>query len=333
MRDSHSKNLAQRVVGDEFAGQRLDNYLLREWRGVPRSLVYRLIRNGHVRVNAGRVKPDCRLQAGDCLRLPASVAVPQTRAAAPAAPLQLPVLYEDAQLLAVDKPAGLAVHGGSGIAHGVIERLRARLPQNRFLELAHRLDRETSGVLLLAKKRTALAAVQKQWREHQVKKRYVALVFGEWQAARHRRIALPLKRLNGSDGHRQVVADAAGKNAVTHTQRLNVHGGGALLAADLSTGRTHQLRVHLAASDIPIVGDDKYGDFTANRAAARAGFSRMFLHAERLTFTHPLSGKRLSIVAPPAQDFTHAAAWLERHSPTPPPPPQQQQPQRRQKKR
>ena len=315
MRDSPPTSPAHRVVGDEFCGQRLDNYLLREWRGVPRSLVYRLIRSGHVRINGARTRPHHRLCAGDALRLPASVAVPAAPSTPRPAPLQLPVLYEDAHLLAVNKPPGLAVHGGSGIAHGVIERLRARLPAHAFLELAHRLDRETSGVLLLAKKRAALANVQKQWREGAVSKQYLALVFGQWRARAHRQINLPLARKPSGAGNRRVVASAEGKRAATHTQALAAYGSATLLSAQLHTGRTHQLRVHFAESDLPIVGDDKYGDFAANRAAARAGFSRMFLHAQRLTLHHPHTGEKLTLVAPPPPEFEQAGKWLARHRP------------------
>lgn len=312
MRDSPGNSPSQRVVGDEFCGQRLDNYLLREWRGVPRSLVYRLIRSGHVRINGARSQPHRRLHAGDTLRLPASVALPAVAPSPCAAPLQLPVLYEDAHLLAVDKPAGLAVHGGSGIAHGVIERLRARLPAHGFLELVHRLDRDTSGVLLLAKKRRALAEVQRQWRENRVSKQYLALVFGQWRATRHRRINLPLQRTGEGGGTRRVVASAEGKPAVTHTQAVTRYGSATLLTAQLHTGRTHQLRVHFAESGLPIVGDDKYGDFAANRAASRAGFARMFLHAQRLSLHHPHSGEKLTFTAAPPPEFEQAGIWLAR---------------------
>ena len=304
------KKVLPRVVSADYAGQRLDNYLLREWCGVPRSLVYRLIRSGQVRVNSGRVRPDCRLQTGDRLRLPESVRLPVREASKPP-PLTMPVLYEDAVLLAVDKPAGLAVHGGSGLSHGVIERLRRPLAAGAFLELVHRLDRETSGVLLLAKKRAALLALQKQWRARRVHKHYTALVFGNWQAARHRRIDLPLKRIGGDKGQRHVIVDEAGKSAGTRTKLIARQRGGALLDAVIQTGRTHQLRVHFAAADIPIVGDKKYGNFAANRTAAAAGFHRMFLHAAQLVFTHPQSGEAITVTAALPAAFTEAADWLQ----------------------
>lgn len=311
MRDLPNNTLRQCVVSDEFDGQRLDNYLLREWRGVPRSLVYRLIRSGHVRVNAGRVRPDRRLHSGDRLRLPASVAIPAKAPPRPLPPLQLPVLYEDAMLLAVDKPAGVAVHGGSGLSHGVIEQLRGGLARQTFLELAHRLDRNTSGVLLLAKKRSALAEVQRQWRASQVRKHYVALVLGRWQRAAHQTIALPLKRVAGGSGVRQVVVSEAGKAARTTTKLIRQYQHSALLGAALQTGRTHQLRVHFAAGDLPILGDDKYGRFDINHAAARAGYKRMFLHADRLEFKHPHNAETLTLTAPVPPDFEQAAAWLD----------------------
>lgn len=304
------KKISPRVVLADYAGQRLDNYLLREWRGAPRSLVYRLIRSGQVRVNSGRVRPDCRLQTGDLLRLPASVRLP-VRVVQKPPPLTVSVLYEDAVLLAVDKPAGLAVHGGSGLSHGVIERLRRPLPHGAFLELVHRLDRETSGVLLLAKKRAALLALQKQWRDRQVRKHYTALVFGSWQAARHRRIDLPLKRIGGDQQQRHVIVDTDGKSAATRTNLISRQRGGALIDAVLQTGRTHQLRVHFAAADIPIVGDSKYGDFPANRAAAAAGFRQMFLHAAQLRFLHPQTEQTITINSPLPAAFAAAADWLQ----------------------
>lgn len=311
MREWQDKTPRRCVVGAEFDGQRLDNYLLREWRGVPRSLVYRLIRSGNVRVNAGRARPDRRLQAGDHLRLPASVETPPPAAKPAATPLELQVLHEDAQLLVVDKPAGLAVHGGSGVAHGVIERLRAQRPPRAFLELVHRLDRDTSGALLLAKKRSALVDLQRQWRAQRVEKRYIALVLGQWRAPQHRRIDLPLARRGDASGARQVVVDAAGKSALTRTALVSQQRGGALVQADIRTGRTHQLRVHFAQCDLPILGDGKYGDFAANRAAARAGLARMFLHAAHLAFTQPASGQLLAIAAPLPPSFAQAAQWLE----------------------
>lgn len=302
----------QHTISEQEQGQRLDNYLLREWRGVPRSLIYRLIRTGKVKLNAARTTPASRLHSGDILHLPDNI-VTSSPPKPPAKALALPVLYEDSELLAVDKPAGLAVHGGSGIAHGVIERLRTGRGLDRdrnFLELAHRLDRETSGVLLLAKKRSALRMVQAQWRAQQVQKEYIALVFGDWQK-RHRRIVLPLRRIGGDSGIRRVVTDNDGKAALTQTRLLRQWRRGALISAVLATGRTHQLRVHFAESGIPIAGDDKYGIFADNHALARAGFARMFLHAGHLRFIRPATGAALMIESPLPPLFEHAGAYLD----------------------
>ena len=298
-----------RVVVADLAGQRLDNYLLREWSGVPRSLVYRLIRVGKVRLNDARARPNARLQDGDrVLMPPLQLPPPSLKATAP--PVTLPLLHEDNWLLAVEKPESMAVHGGSGISHGVIERLRAAAAAHDFLELAHRLDRGTSGVLLLAKKRVALRQLQAQWRRREVKKRYTALVWGCW-TKEHRLLNTPLKRLGGDDGDRRVVAAADGKTSITQTWLLQQWDGVALVSADIATGRTHQLRVHLANAGMPIIGDDKYGDFVRNRAAVRDGYKRLFLHATRLVFAHPQHGERMTLTSPPPPEFVRAGEKLK----------------------
>ncbi|MCA3224186.1 MAG: RluA family pseudouridine synthase [Burkholderiales bacterium] len=291
------------TVGADGAGQRLDNFLLRLARGVPKSHIYRVVRSGEVRVNRARARVDQRLAEGDELRIP-----PMRLAATPAAPPPPrgevpPVLYEDEHLLAVDKPAGLAAHGGSGIAHGLIERVRAARPHQPFLELAHRLDRETSGILLLAKSRRALVALHAMLREGRVDKRYLVLVKGDWVNDRQH-VRLPLAKFVSREGERRVaVSEVDGQ--VSHTvfnlqARLRSAAGDfSLLEAELKTGRTHQIRVHLAHLGFPIVGDDKYGDFELNRRAARGQFGarlgRMFLHAARTTLAHPVSGKSLDL--------------------------------------
>ena len=279
---------ARRLQVDEHgAGQRLDNYLLRALKGVPKSHVYRVIRSGEVRVPP--------------LRLP-------ERAAAPPVPArEFPVLYEDDALLAVDKPAGVAAHGGSGVAFGVIEQLRRARPQARFLELVHRLDKDTSGVLLLAKKRSALTALQQRLRERGVDKRYLALVTGAWPA-RLKVIDQPLHKTHDAAGARQVRVVAPGhaqaRRAITLVRRIEPRGGFTLLELVLQTGRTHQLRVHLAHCGHPIAGDPKYGDFALNRALVRGDavpgqrFERMFLHAWQLAFAHPASGEPVLLQAP-----------------------------------
>ena len=293
---------AAKVVSADCDGQRLDNYLAREMKGAPRALIYRLIRTGQVRVNGGRARPLCKLRAGDCLRIPDNVALsPPSRP--PQSPPTLPVLFEDDYFLAVDKPPGMAAHGGSGVSFGVIENLRASR-SDRFLELAHRLDKPTSGALLLAKKSSALKAAQALWRERKVRKEYQVFVFGEWNR-RAAVIDLPLRRTRGIGG--EVSAD--GRPAHTRTFLLKQFDGAALLRADIATGRTHQLRAHLSAVGLPIVGDDKYGDFTANRRRARN--IRMLLHASLLSFTHPKTGAPLTIKSPLPPDFAAMQSRLQ----------------------
>lgn len=312
----------QFIVSEDNEGQRLDNFILKQWQAAPRSVVYRLIRKGQIRINKKRARADSRLQINDCVRLPPSVyesvtstsAATKTAAAktAPPQPLALPILYEDAHLLAVDKPAGLAVHGGSGVAAGVIERLRAtHASAEHYLELAHRLDKATSGVLLLAKKRSALRAVQSQWRAQAVQKIYYAHVFGKWQARAHKRINQPLRRITEASGNRQVVIDEAGKAAQTTTALMQQWRQTALISAEIATGRMHQIRAHLASVGLPVVGDKKYGDFQANHqlrqqlasVAADEIKNRMrkdalFLHAHRLRLQHPKTEEPLTITSP-----------------------------------
>ncbi len=302
------------VVDEEHAGQRLDNFLLRLAKGVPKSHVYRVVRSGEVRVNGRRCSAEYRLAKGDELRIP-PLRLAQTPARAPA---QMPaILYEDEHLLALDKPCGVAAHGGSGIAFGLIERVRAARPNQPFLELGHRLDRETSGVLLLAKTRRCLLALHEQLRTGQVEKRYWALVVGDWVNERqHVRLALTKRTLAG--GERRVFVDPS-EGAQAHSvfelcARLN---GFSLLDAQLMTGRTHQIRVHLAHLGFPILGDDKYGDFEINRRAAKGDFGprlgRMFLHAHLVGLAHPVSGAPLRIESPlPAE----CAQWLEARDPS-----------------
>ena len=292
-------------VDESAAGQRLDNFLIRHLKGVPKTHVYRVIRSGEVRLNKGRAAADTRVQAGDDVRVPPVRKAERSAAAAPAR--DFAVLFEDDWLLAIDKPAGVAVHGGSGVSFGVIEQLRAARPEARFLELVHRLDRETSGVLLLAKKRSALTALQDQFRARATGKTYAALVFGHWPA-RRKVIDVPLHKYLRPDGERRVRAssaeDAEAKRSITLVHVAQVFAGYTLLDVSIKTGRTHQIRVHLAHEGHPIVGDDKYGDFDANKRLARgdAGLSQrfggMFLHARHLAFDHPASGERIELQAP-----------------------------------
>ncbi len=268
-------------VDDDSAGQRLDNYLLRHLKGVPKTHVYRIIRSGEVRVNKGRAGPDDRVQAGDLVRLPpvrvservAEKAQDMATAALAAPARKFVVLFEDEHLLAIDKPAGVAVHGGSGVSFGVIEQLRMARPQAPFLELVHRLDRETSGILLLAKKRSALRQLQDQFRERETGKTYLALVVGQWPANR-KVLDKSLHKYLLPDGERRVrvVAkdDPDAMAALTLVKVKHRGDGFTLLEVTIRTGRTHQIRVHLASEGFPIAGDDKYGDFELNKALLRA---------------------------------------------------------------
>ena len=307
-------------IADDEAGQRIDNYLLVRAKGVPKSHVYRVIRGGEVRVNKKRVDADYRLATGDSVRLPPMrVAVAGTNARDEGAPgvrnivraFEYPIVFEDDDLLVIDKPAGVAVHGGSGISFGVIEQLRAARPTARFIELVHRLDRDTSGLLMIAKKRSALVRLHEEIREGRLAKRYVTCVAGDWNTKR-RQVKAPLVKFLLPDGERRVRVDTSGSADAmpAHTifdlvERFRGAAGAfALLDVDLKTGRTHQIRVHLAHLGFPIVGDEKYGDFAINKALARsagplgAGFKRMFLHAARLTITHPRLATRIDLSAP-----------------------------------
>jgi 23S rRNA pseudouridine955/2504/2580 synthase len=311
------------TVDAEFAGQRLDNFLLRELKGVPKTHVYRIIRSGEVRVNKGRASADTKLAADDVVR------VPPVRVAAPAAPAQaappreFPILFEDEHLLAIDKPAGTAVHGGSGVSFGVIEQLRRARPQQKTLELVHRLDRETSGILLLAKKRSALVALQDQFRARETGKTYAALVTGRWPA-KLKVIDVALHKTEDAAGERRVypVADdhPDGQRSISLVRIARQFADTTLLDVTIKTGRTHQIRVHLQHSGHVIVGDDKYGDFALNRRYARGEavpgvrFERMFLHARRLAFDHPATGARLELEAPLPPECAALVAGLARQT-------------------
>ena len=321
------------LVDEDSAGQRLDNFLMRHLKGVPKTHVYRIIRSGEVRVNKGRASADSRVAAGDLVRLPpvriservAEKAEAMAQSITRDAPARdFPILFEDEHLIAIDKPAGVAVHGGSGVSFGVIEQLRMARPQAKFLELVHRLDRDTSGILLIAKKRSALTHLQDQFRERETGKTYLALVSGRWPVNK-KVLDKPLHKYlltnkDGSEGERRVKVvakdDPNGMPSVTLVKVRNTSASSfTLLEVTIKTGRTHQIRVHLASEGFPIAGDDKYGDFDLNKTLLRAGklpaLKRMFLHAWRLQFNHPASGERVELMAnlPPELDTfaTHAA--------------------------
>jgi 23S rRNA pseudouridine955/2504/2580 synthase len=292
MNDLSKAHASWLEVGEESAAQRIDNFLLRRLKGVPKSHVYQVLRSGQVRVNSARVQPDYRLQPGDRIRVPPVRVAAPARAAA--RPLEPTVIFEDPALLVIDKPAGLAVHGGSGVSHGAIEALRAARPQAKFLELVHRLDRDTSGLLAIAKKRSALVELHRMLREGEVEKVYLALVKGSPDKAAFE-IREPLHRYVTAKGERRVSVREGGKAAATKVRRLRRGPDFSLLELRLLTGRTHQIRVHLAHVGHPVLGDEKYGDFELNRALAKSGVRRLCLHAHRLSFSHPLTGERVRL--------------------------------------
>ncbi len=302
------------TVDEEDAGQRLDNFLFRHLKGVPKTHVYRIVRSGEVRLNKGRVGAEYKIAAGDVIRVPPVrvSAEPVLIQATNAPAREFPLLFEDESFLAVHKPAGVAVHGGSGVSSGVIEQLRQARPQARFLELVHRLDRETSGILLIARKRSALRHIQDQFRERSTGKTYLALVKGAWPV-RKKVLDQPLHKYLLPDGERRVkVVPADHPDGMRSVTLVNLAGtvpdpaasvaalaaGCSLLDVTIKTGRTHQIRVHLAHAGHVIAGDDKYGDFEWNRLLSKAGHKRMFLHAWKLSFLHPATGDAMTLLAP-----------------------------------
>jgi len=287
--EGRSARVQMVTVDENNDGQRLDNFLIAQLRGVPRSWVYRVLRRGEVRVNKGRCKPSRRLQIGDVVRIPPvrmSAKTPNSPSRELTNKINKSVIYEDNLLLIINKPTGVAVHGGSGLAHGVIEILRAARPESSFLELAHRLDRETSGCLMLAKKRSALRRLQELQRDAKIEKRYLALLAGRTRKGRWR-VDFPLRKNTLQGGERVVRVDPEGKPAATVFRKLEQFGDAMLVEATLETGRTHQIRVHSAANGTPILGDEKYGDAEANRAFRALGLRRLFLHAASLRFDWP----------------------------------------------
>ena len=339
------------AIDEDSDGQRLDNYLIRQLKGVPKTHIYRLIRSGQVRVNKARAAADTRLHSGDVVRIPpvrvAERSVSPSISTVPVA--QFKVVFEDEALLVIDKPAGVAVHGGSGVSFGVIEQLRRSRPDAKFLELIHRLDRETSGLLMIAKKRSALKHLQDQLRERETGKTYLALVSGRWPLNK-KVLDKPLHKYllgedEGSERRVKVVSkdDPNGMRAITlvqvrartaqttpmkapktstapSTKPSWTEQGFSLLEVTIKTGRTHQIRVHLASEGCPIAGDDKYGDFDLNKALAslKADLSkpamtplkRMFLHAWRLQFTHPLSAERVELHAELPEELQNFLSYV-----------------------
>jgi len=289
-------------IDEAHEGQRLDNFLLAYSKGVPKSHIYRIVRSGEVRVNKKRTQVSARLALGDLVRIPPMRVAERSHQSAPVfRDGELPVLFEDRDLLVIDKPAGLAAHGGSGVAFGLIERLRASRLDCPMLELAHRLDRDTSGAIVVCKTRKALVRLQEQIREGKVEKRYRLLVLGDWVNAREH-VKLSLAKYTLASGERRVRVDEGGLYAHTVFTALERFGPATLLEAELKTGRTHQIRVHAASRGFPLVGDEKYGDYAKNAEIARGSlgvaFPRMFLHSYSIGFTHPITGEPLRFVAP-----------------------------------
>ena len=288
-------------ISADLAGQRIDNFLLNRLKGAPRSLIYRILRRGEVRVNKGRIRPEYRLKAGDTIRIPPVRLAPRNEPPRPAGQvlrlLENAILFEDNRLLILNKPSGLAVHGGSGLSYGVIEGLRALRPQAPYLELVHRLDRETSGCLLIAKKRSALRRLHELLRHNQVDKRYFALLQGQWHGG-SRKVDAPLRKNVLRSGERMVRVDPEGKTALSIFKPVAVGKTASLVEVKLETGRTHQVRVHAASIGQPIAGDDKYGDAGFNRQLREIGLKRLFLHAHSLRFQLQESEPAIEVVAP-----------------------------------
>ena len=325
------------TVDEGGAGQRLDNFLIKVLKGAPKTLVYRIIRSGEVRVNKGRAAADTRIELGDLIRVPPLRLAEKDEAKAAAVPArEFPILFEDEHLLAINKPAGVAVHGGSGVSFGVIEQLRRARPQAKFLELVHRLDKETSGILLVAKKRSALTTLQDVFRNRQAHKTYAALAIGDWPE-RKKVIDVALHKFLTADGERRVKAvkddDDDGRRSISLVHVVKRFAAFSLLDVTIKTGRTHQIRVHLASEGHPIVGDDKYGDFELNKALARGSaseplagvnrsllpggrFERMFLHARYLRLAHPATGQDMVFEAPLPPDCDNLLAALDAVSST-----------------
>jgi 23S rRNA pseudouridine955/2504/2580 synthase len=288
-------------VEADAAGQRLDNYLMSRLKGVPRTRIYRLLRKGEVRVNKGRSTPSYRVQAGDRLRIPPIRRTVADPASPPPAAVRRRladrILFEDERLLVVDKPSGMAVHGGSGLSFGVIEALRAVRPGDRYLELVHRLDRETSGCLLVARRRSYLRSLHSLLRQGRVEKRYLALVRGQWHLGT-RTLKDRVRTQSRKGGERHVTVAEEGKEAISRFSPVEIFSNASLVEVQLMTGRTHQIRVQAAAAGHPLAGDDRYGDPAFNRQMKRAGLVRMFLHASSLSFEDPVNGELRSFSAP-----------------------------------
>ena len=306
-------------VTEEDEGQRLDNFLMRHLRKAPKSLIYRIVRKGEVRVNKGRAKVNTRIQAGDTVRVP-PITLEEKKPVSSHIPqedlrrLEGAILFEDAHLMVINKPSGYAVHGGGGIHHGVIEIIRELRPQAKRLELVHRIDRDTSGCLLIAKKASVLKALHQQIRDNQFDKRYAAIVANPWPKGVGC-VDLPLKKEHLKDGgwHVKVCpVEQGGKTAVSYFTVDQAMDGADLVAVKLKTGRTHQIRVHALAHNCALIGDDRYGDRELNKRYRKLGMKRLALHARYLGFTHPVTEEKMLMEAPLPHDFKRLIEVLSR---------------------
>jgi len=309
MPEDIGKKVSFITVDENAAGQRLDNFLLRHLKGVPKSHVYRIVRKGEVRINKGRTNVKYRLEPGDIVRIPpVSMRTQSDSGPGPIAgqqrKLDESILYEDKDFIIINKPTGMAVHGGSGISFGVIETLRSMRPNDKGLELAHRLDRETSGCLLIAKKRSALTMFHELQKQNLVEKKYLALAAGHWGRKTAITMDAPLKKNTLQGGERVVKVDPEGKVSITHFSLLEDFADCMLVEARLETGRTHQIRVHLQYANTPIIGDSKYGDSRINREFRKLGLHRLFLHAQQLSFVNEQSGKLIQATAPMDEELS-----------------------------
>ncbi len=293
-------------IDGQNAGQRIDNFLLNQLKGIPKGHIYKIIRKGEVRVNKGRIKQTYKLQYGDKVRIPPVKLAQKKELPAPGRSLlalvERSIIFEDSCLLIINKPSGVAVHGGSGVSYGIIEAIRALRPEQSFLELVHRLDKDTSGCLLIAKKRSALISVQDLLRNRQTDKRYLALLCGQ-PDFKKKKVAVPLLREALKSGERFVRVDQKGKESTSFFSVLECFNDTALLEIKIVTGRTHQIRVHSKYLGHNVAGDSKYGNYACNQRLKRKGLKRLFLHAAQMTFKHPESGKDMTVKAPLSDDL------------------------------
>jgi len=301
MKEQSQQSVRFVTVEPDLAGQRIDNFLRNQLKGVPKSMIYRILRKGEVRVNKGRVKPEYKLVADDVVRIPPVRVSEGTPGPSPKldkiASLESQILFEDDRLIVINKPSGIAVHGGSGLSFGLIEGLRALRPDANFMELVHRLDRDTSGCILIAKKRSALRHMHEQLRTGKMDKRYQALVVGQWPENRFK-VKAPLKKNVLQSGERMVSVSDDGKPSETRYRILRQFVSATLVEASPITGRTHQIRVHCLHAGHPIGGDNKYGDSEFDEAMRQKGLNRLFLHAHSISLIHPATEERIKFTAP-----------------------------------